>query len=259
MDFVDRFSGRGSATRRFTPDTLFKFTDLSPVVQQHLQKVYLTLAGALLCSALGCYFNMLTGMGGLLAILGFIVCTTWLMMTQPVPSQLNKRYALLGGAAFSQGLTLGPLIDMVVNISPGIILTAFLATAAVFGCFSVASMLSKRRSYLYLGGMLTSVLTTFALMRFATWMFGGALLLYQAELYLGLLVFMGYVLFDTQVIIEEAYADGRSADHIKGALTLFVDFVAIFVRLLVILAKKAERSDDDDSSRSRRRKGAYRR
>ena len=69
------------------------------------------------------------------------------------------------------------------------------------------------------------------------------------------MVFLGFM----QVIIEEAYADGRSADHIKGALTLFVDFVAIFVRLLVILAKKAERSDDDDSSRSRRRKGASRR
>lgn len=41
MDFVDRFSGRGSAARRFSYDTLFKFTDLSPLVQQHLQKVML--------------------------------------------------------------------------------------------------------------------------------------------------------------------------------------------------------------------------
>jgi hypothetical protein len=66
-------------------------------------------------------------------------------------------------------------------------------------------------------------------------------------------------LIGLQVIIEEAYAEGRYADHIKGALTLFVDFVAIFVRLLVILANKAESREEDDSNRSRRRKGAYQR
>lgn len=63
-----------------------------------------------------------------------------------------RRYALLGGAAFTQGLVVGPLIDAVMYINPALVLTAFLATAAVFACFSLASMLSKRRSYLYLGG-----------------------------------------------------------------------------------------------------------
>lgn len=62
-----------------------------------------------------------------------------------------------------------------------------------------------------------------------------------------------------QVIIEEAYADGRMADHIKAALMLFVDFCAIFVRLLVILANKAEREDDGDKKRSRQRRNGHRR
>lgn len=48
-------------------------------------------------------------------------------------------------------------------------------------------------------GFLSSALLTFSLMRLATWAFGGANLMYQAELYGGLLVFIGYVLFDTQV------------------------------------------------------------
>ncbi len=33
--------------------------------------------------------------------------------------------------------------------------------AGVFACFSAAALLSPRRSYLYLGGLLSSVLTTF--------------------------------------------------------------------------------------------------
>lgn len=48
-------------------------------------------------------------------------------------------------------------------------------------------------------GLLSSVLSTFLLMRFATWAFGGRALLLEAELYVGLVVFAGYVVYDTQV------------------------------------------------------------
>lgn len=70
------------------------------------------------------------------------------------------RYLLLGGAAFSQGATLGPLVGAVLAINPVLLLTAFAGTAAVFTCFSVSAMLSQRRSWLYLGGTLSSVCTS---------------------------------------------------------------------------------------------------
>lgn len=37
MDFVERFAGRTGGS--FNPDAIFKFTPLSPAVQQHLSKV----------------------------------------------------------------------------------------------------------------------------------------------------------------------------------------------------------------------------
>jgi hypothetical protein len=48
-------------------------------------------------------------------------------------------------------------------------------------------------------GTLSSVLSTFMLLRLATLFLGGRALLYAAELYLGLAVFLGYVVYDTQV------------------------------------------------------------
>ena len=54
------------------------------------------------------------------------------------------------------------------------------SAAGVFACFSAAALLSPRRSYLFLGGLLASVMTTFFWMRFASWMFGsGGAMLYQ--------------------------------------------------------------------------------
>lgn len=37
-------------------------------------------------------------------------------------------------------------------------------------------------------------------MRLGTWLFGGRAMYFQAELYLGLAVFIGYILVDTQVL-----------------------------------------------------------
>jgi FtsH-binding integral membrane protein len=41
------------------------------------------------------------------------------------------------------------------------------------------------------------------------------------------------MVFDTQEIIERAH--GGDMDYIKHALTLFTDFVAVLVRILVIM------------------------
>lgn len=65
-----------------------------------------------------------------------------------------------------------------------------------------------------------------------------SLSLLQIQLYLGLVMFCGFVLFDTQLIIER-FNNGDN-DYIWHSVDLFIDFIAIFKRLLIILASKVE-------------------
>jgi hypothetical protein len=46
-------------------------------------------------------------------------------------------------------------------------------------------------------------------------------------------VFVGYIVVDTQEIVEKAHLGDM--DYVKHALTLFTDLAAIFVRILVIM------------------------
>lgn len=134
---------------------------------------------------------------------------------------------------------------------------ALLGTTAVFACFSAAALLARRRSMLYLGGTLSSAVSMFALARLGTWFLGGQRLLFEAELYLGLVLFVGYVLFDTQLAVERAEAGDR--DEVRAALDLFVNFSAIFVRVLVILLRSAAAKDEQRERRAGRRRGMGRR
>lgn len=160
----------------------------------------------------------------------------WLLATPPYEE--GKRYRLLMGAAFLEGLSIGTLVEYVVNQDPGIAVTALLGTVAIFASFSGAAVFSKRREYLFLGGILSSLVSTMLMLRFGSYIFGGSAAMFNVELYGGLLLFVGYVLFDTQLIIERA--DKGDEDYIKHSLDLFMDFVSIFVRVLIILSKNSK-------------------
>lgn len=46
-------------------------------------------------------------------------------------------------------------------------------------------------------------------------------------------MFVGYIVVDTQDIIEKAHLG--DLDYVKHSLTLFTDFIAVFVRILIIM------------------------
>jgi len=213
-----------------------KTTPLTPEIKKHLTNVYTTLAVTILFASIGSIFYLATGICGSLSFLAGILLIVWLSFT-PKEDQV-KRFSLLMGFAFVEGISIGPLLLATLDIDPSIISTAFFGTVCVFGCFSASAYFAERRSYLFLGGMLTSSLSTMVLLGFLNIFFRSTFIL-NVMLYVGLLVFCGFVCFDTQLIIEKA-AQGNG-DVIMDSLELFLDFVAIFVRLLIILSKDKDK------------------
>jgi FtsH-binding integral membrane protein len=90
-----------------------------------------------------------------------------------------------------QGLVIGPLVEAVLDIDPALVWTALGMTVAVFVSFSLFAIYSERRSLLYLGGMLSSVLSMLCLMGLFS-LFFPSQNLFNIRLYGGLLGILFY-------------------------------------------------------------------
>lgn len=236
----------GTSLDRMDMQSLFKLNDVSPAVQNHLAKTYATLTGMVLAAALGAYAHMLYHLGGMLSTLVTVGILFYLASSRTLT--LQQRVYLALGFGFFKGLSIGGLVEAVIFIDPSIVVTAFTGTVAIFACFSLAALVSKRRSFFYLGGILSSFLTVSLVLSLANLFFRSVAIM-NLQLYAGLFAFVGFVVFDTQLIIEKASFGDR--DYPMHAITLFVDFVAIFVRLLIILAKNSKTEDKKSNTKRR--------
>jgi len=220
------------SSRRVDWSAALKTNDITPTIKAHLINVYTTLALGVLIAALGSITYLKTHFGGTISFFAGFLLIMWLSMT---PKQdVTKRLAIFCGFCFMEGLGIGPLIDAVIDIDPSIVTSAFLATTCIFLCFSASAFYAERRSYLYLGGFLGSALSMMVMASFMNIFFRSAFL-FNFQLYFGLLVFCGFIIFDTQLIIEKAALGSK--DYISDSLELFLDFINVFIRILIILAK----------------------
>lgn len=217
-------------------------------VRTHLKNVYACLTMSCLTAAAGAFVHMYTDLmeAGFLTAIGAIGLFALLTHTQDNGKNRQLRMMYLFGFTFLSGMGLGPLLEHIVMIDPSIIVTALIGTTMVFVSFSICALLSDRAKWLYLGGTLMTFLSCMMMMSIANIFFRSALL-FQAHLYLGLVLMCGFVLYDTQMIIEKRR--NGSKDFVAHSLDLFIDFIGIFRRLLVILTQKVIMIDvnvDDD-------------
>lgn len=151
-----------------------------------------------------------------------------------------------GGAV---GASLAPLISLAADVDPALVLSAALVTVAIFGTFTFIAMLTSDRPMLYLGGMLMSALGWMFFAGMINTLLGARTLFMTVELFFGLFIFCGFVIFDTQVLLaradEKLAAGGRltTDDAATAAVRLFLDAVNIFVRVLIILIRNSQKKE----------------
>jgi len=115
----------------------------------------------------------------------------------------------------------------------------------IFASFTGVALFAPDGQYLFLGGTLLSGLSTLFWLGLIN-LFFQSQLLFQVYIWGGLLLFCGFIVWDTQMIIEKKRrGDG---DFIGHSLDLFIDFMQVFRKVLILLMQK-----DDNSNKKRRR------
>lgn len=233
----------GSMSKGMDFAVLMKNNDISSEVQRYLADVFGILCLCLVFFGLGVTVNLWTGIGGLFSILlsfGLVVYIGY----DPDKSYSLRRISLVCLFGVLQGMSLGPLIGLAILVDPNILLSAICCTTLIFGSFAASALVAKRRSWLFLGGVLGSCFSMLFALSLINLFFPMAGF-QSIQLYGGLVVFSLFVVFDTQLIIERASSGLR--DVAGDAITLFMDFINIFIRVLIILLKKGKRSDGESS------------
>lgn len=125
----------------------------------------MVLASTTAASAVGALFQMRgTFDMGMLAAIASLVLVLGLHFYKDDGKNYYTRLGMLYAFGFCSGQTLGPLLDYICSINPAIILTALTGTFVTFGSLSLAALLAEQGKYLYLGGMLVSVINCMALL-----------------------------------------------------------------------------------------------
>lgn len=134
---------------------------------------------------------------------------------------------LLHGFAALMGLSLAVIF---VVYSMGSIFTAFMGAAVLFGVMSFYGYFTKRSldnmgAYLFvalIAIIIASVINIFI----------GSSVMQMVISAIAIVIFLGFTAYDTQQIREMVSEDTSAAVEVCGALTLYLDFINLFVNLL---------------------------
>lgn len=145
--------------------------------------------------------------------------------------------AMFLGYALLNGVTLSIIFLAYTSAS---IASAFFVTAGTFAAMSAIGYTTKR-DLSGLGGILTMALIGLIIASIVN-IFWANSTLYWIITYAGVLIFVGLTAYDTQKIkrlIEEVRDEqGERRVAIYGALTLYLDFINLFLYLLRILGNR---------------------
>ena len=137
--------------------------------------------------------------------------------------------ALFGFTTFT-GVVISPLIAVISQINPGSILAAGLLTVGIFGGLTAYVFVSKKDFSFMRGMVMTGLIVVCLAVVLNLFIVGSSALSFGISC-AALLLFSGFVLYDTSNIIRRYPTN----EYVAGALDLYLDAFNIFLALLRIL------------------------
>ncbi|KAN0069514.1 Inhibitor of apoptosis-promoting Bax1 domain containing protein [Elaphomyces granulatus] len=161
------------------------------------------------------------------------------------PENYLPKYALWTAFNLTQAALLSPLMFM----SPALLARAGLYTVGMMGSIAFVGATAKQEKYLYLGGPLLAGVTVVALSGFAPLVLpatAARTLIWSERIWLygGLAVFGGFTLYDVQKVLYHARLAERGVikkDVVNESISLELDFLNIFIRMVQILGMRQNR------------------
>ena len=224
---------------RSIPRTSTKDTVVNQGLRSYFNDVFSRMTTALMISAMFAYIGMKVPMlyaGGAL---------TWMIILSPLAFVLimsfgSERFSdrgllmMLMGFGAAQGLSMGALLYIYTAHS---VITAFLMAAIVFSTFAIIGYTTKRDlsaigTFLFVGliGIIIASIVNI-------WLNLTALAFVVNVL--AVLIFTGLTAYDMQKL-KHIYLDGGDSSRVRtfGALSLYLDFINIFISLLQLLGNR---------------------
>ena len=224
---------------RSIPRTSTQDTVVNQGLRSYFNDVFSRMTTALMISAMFAYIGMKVPMlyaGGAL---------TWMIILSPLAFVLimsfgSERFSdrgllmMLMGFGAAQGLSMGALLYIYTAHS---VITAFLMAAIVFSTFAIIGYTTKRDlsamgTFLFVGliGIIIASIVNI-------WLNLTALAFVVNVL--AVLIFTGLTAYDMQKL-KHIYLDGGDSSRVRtfGALSLYLDFINIFISLLQLLGNR---------------------
>ncbi len=169
----------------------------------------------------------------------------WIVIFSPLAAIFGVSYVLgnnpskevaqlcLHGFAALMGLSFATIFAI---FTMGSIVSAFMAAAVLFGVMSGYGYFTKRSldsvgKFMFVGLIaiiIASIVNIFI----------GSTVMQMVISAIAIIIFLGLTAYDTQQIREEVSLENDGIAEIRGALTLYMDFINIFINLLQLFGVK---------------------
>jgi FtsH-binding integral membrane protein len=211
-----------------------------------VRKVFGIVASQLLVTALFVFFATFTriwtifsGFFSILAIIGVIVTGLVLALSRTYSRTYPTNYILLSIFTLCEAY----LVSLTTTYyDPFVVLQATILTAGIVSALAFYAFTSKKE-ITYYGGFLL-MLSTGILMVSLLSIFVRSQFLYMIYVWLSTIAAGLYLIYDIKAIMGRDRLKVDLDDYVKGALTLYLDIIRIFIKVLQILGEKQEKKEE---------------